>query len=392
MKKLKILSIVGTRPNFIKIAALQDVFHKHPLIAAKILHTGQHYDENMSSVFFRELNIPKPHFFLNVNTGSPTWQQAKIMLKFESILKSERPDLVLVVGDVNATVACSMVAAHAGIKVAHIEAGLRSEDRSMPEEINRILTDAISEDLFVTEPSGRSNLLREGKKEKNIHSVGNVMIDTLVKYYPRIKRKTILKKLGIKSKDYILITIHRPSNVDKKSSLLKIIRLIQQLAIYKKVVFPIHPRTRKSSVRHGLNNELENINKLYLLDPQPYLSFLHLMDNASLVITDSGGVQEETTFMKIPCLSIRKSTERPITIETGTNILIKEFTVQNIMIQIQAILNGETKKGEIPALWDGHAAKRITQILLKKYMSNGIQVIPSVNKTSDKNIQNIENC
>lgn len=371
MNNLNILSIVATRPNFIKIAALHDAFEKYPLISSKILHTGQHYDENMSSIFFKELNIPKPHFYLGVNKGSPISQQANVMLKFETILKVEQPDLVLVVGDVNATVACSMVAVHAGIKVAHIEAGLRSEDPSMPEEINRIITDAISHDLFVTEDSGVSNLIKEGRGEKNIHLVGNVMIDTLVKYYPQIKRKTILNDLGINAKDYILMTMHRPSNVDQKASLLKTIKLIRQLGMYKKIVFPIHPRTQKRFVDHGIFEELENISNLYLLQPQPYLSFLHLMDNASLVITDSGGIQEETTFMKTPCLTIRKTTERPITIAVGTNILIKDFIVEDILIQVQEILNTKTKKGEIPELWDGNASERIVQILLKKYVSNG---------------------
>ena len=364
MNNMKILNIVGARPNFMKIAPLHRAFHKHPQIVSKIVHTGQHYDERMSDIFFNQLELPKPHYYLGVGTGTHTQVTAKVMVEFEKVVNEEKPDLILVVGDVNSTVACMLVAIKMNIPLAHVEAGLRSGDRRMPEEVNRVLTDSVSNFLFVTEQSGMINLAKEGISDEKVFFVGNVMIDSLCYYREKAKTIGILEQTGVKPKEYILTTMHRPSNVDNQESLKGIIRIIRNACSQLPVVFPIHPRTSNNMKKFGLFDELADIKNLHLLEPQGYLQFLALMDNAKMLITDSGGIQEETTFLQVPCLTFRSSTERPVTVDLGTNQLLADLnptTVQNKMIEI---LEGKTRNGVIPPLWDGHAAERIADHLV----------------------------
>ncbi len=363
---MKILSVVGARPNFMKIAPLHRAFEAHPGIESKILHTGQHYDEKMSDIFFNQLGLPKPHFYLGIGGGTHTYQKANVMLAFEKVLNDEKPDLVLVVGDVNATAACSITGVKMGYPVAHVEAGLRSGDRKMPEEINRIITDAISNYLFITEHSGLVNLAKEGVDDGKIFFVGNVMIDSLIYFREKSKSISVLENLGVKPKEYILMTMHRPANVDNAESLKDIIRIVKDATQRKKVVFAIHPRTSNNLKKFGLYQELEQIENLILVGPQGYLQFLRLMDNAALIITDSGGIQEETTFLQVPCMTFRDSTERPITVELGTNFLMKDLNPITVKKQMEEILDGKSKQGEIPPLWDGKAAERIADILYRE--------------------------
>ena len=365
---MKVIQVVGARPNFIKIAPIHRAFQKYDFVNSQIVHTGQHYDDKMSDIFFNQLELPKPDFYLGIGGGSHTFQKANVMLAFEQILIKENPDLVLVVGDVNATAACSLTAVKMGIPTAHVEAGLRSGDRSMPEEINRIVTDAICDDLFVTEKSGLDNLAKENVPESKVHFVGNVMIDSLVHYREKSKKESILAELGLEPKNYILFTMHRPKNVDLEQGLRNMLKIIQFAAKEKAVIFPIHPRTNNNLKKFGLLETLENIENLYILPPQGYLQFLHLMDHACLMITDSGGIQEETTFIQVPCITFRDSTERPVTIELGTNILMKDLNPESTRETMLNILAGETKRGVIPPLWDGHTAERITEILVNKYV------------------------
>ena len=364
---MKIISIVGARPNFMKIAPLHKAFQAREEIESLIIHTGQHYDEKMSDIFFNQLGMPNPDYYLGIGGGSHTYQKANVMLAFEKILQEEKPDVVLVVGDVNATAACSIVAVKMGITTVHVEAGLRSGDRSMPEEINRILTDAICQDLFVTEHSGLVNLARENVSENKIHFVGNVMIDSLVSFREKASRERILVDLAIAPKKYVLMTMHRPHNVDNEKSLRDILKIIKDTTERLPVIFPIHPRTSNNMKQFGLHEELEAIEKLTLIGPQGYLQFLHLMDNAALIITDSGGIQEETTYLQVPCMTFRDTTERPVTVELGTNVLMKDLNPVTVNQQMNNILDGQTKQGVIPPLWDGNAAERIAQILIDKY-------------------------
>ena len=366
---MKILSIVGARPNFMKIAPLHRAFSNNPNIQSKILHTGQHYDEKMSDIFFNQLELPKPDFYLGVGGGSHTHQKANVMLQFEKILLEEKPDVVLVVGDVNATPACSIVSVKMGIKTVHVEAGLRSGDRGMPEEVNRIITDAICDQLFITEQSGMINLAKEGVPDDKVNFVGNVMIDSLIYYREKAKKEAILEVLKVIPKDYVLVTMHRPSNVDNKKNLEDILQIIETAASHKTVVFPMHPRTSNNLKKFGLEDRLNEIQNLSILGPQGYLQFLKLMDNAALIITDSGGIQEETTYLQVPCMTFRDSTERPITVELGTNILMADLNPETVRIQMERILNGEIKEGVIPPFWDGHAAERISNILYNQFLS-----------------------
>jgi UDP-N-acetylglucosamine 2-epimerase (non-hydrolysing) len=364
---MKILSIVGARPNFMKIAPLHRAFQAHPKItSSKILHTGQHYDAKMSDIFFNQLELPKPDYYLGVGGGSHTYQKANVMLKFEEVLKEDRPDVVLVVGDVNATAACSIVAVKMGIPTVHVEAGLRSGDRTMPEEINRVITDAIVDMLFVTEQSGMIHLAKEGVPDEKVFFVGHVMIDSLIYFREKASKETILRDIEVSPKDYILMTMHRPHNVDNKKGLKDIIQIIKNAAQHKKVVFAIHPRTSNNMEKFGLYEELEAIEGLKLLGPQGYLQFLKLMDNAALIITDSGGIQEETTYLQVPCMTFRDTTERPVTVELGTNFLMKDLNPETVRIQMEDILNGNAKQGVIPPLWDGKASERIANILVEK--------------------------
>jgi len=359
---MKIISVVGARPNFMKVAPIHAAIKKLNLpVHHLICHTGQHYDKKMSKIFFNDLNIPEPDFYLGVGSGSHAEQTAKIMIGFEKILIEEKPDLVIVVGDVNSTIACSLTAVKLGIKVAHVEAGLRSFDRSMPEEINRILTDAISDYLFVSEKSGLNNLRNEGIPPEKIFFVGNVMIDSLINFLNNANESSILSYYNLMPGEYCLLTLHRPSNVDNKDKLSEILDLILEVSKKKKIFFPVHPRTKKNMEKFGLLGPLNN--DVIITDPIGYIDFIALVKNSGLVITDSGGIQEETTFLGIPCVTLRNSTERPITVEIGTNYLVGE-NIQSARKYIDEIISGKNKKGSIPELWDGKAAERIVNILV----------------------------
>ncbi|HAL57091.1 MAG TPA: UDP-N-acetylglucosamine 2-epimerase (non-hydrolyzing) [Bacteroidetes bacterium] len=358
-----ILSVVGARPNFMKVAPVDKAFRRYAdSIRHLIVHTGQHYDEAMSKVFFDDLELPHPDFYLGVGSGSHAVQTAKIMIEFEKVLEQQKPDLVLVVGDVNSTVACSLVSTKMGIPVGHVEAGLRSFDRTMPEEINRLLTDAIAEYLSVTEPSGVVNLLREGIDEGKIFLVGNVMIDSLIHYREKAKGSRVLSELNLTDRDYTLVTLHRPSNVDGSQNLEKILTVFERLSHRTKIVFPVHPRTRKMLGEFELSKRAASIGSLVLTDPIGYLDFLCLMDHAKLVITDSGGIQEETTYLGIPCLTLRENTERPITVEIGTNQLCG-LDVEKVVGKSLDVFDGRPKSGSVPELWDGRTAERIVAVL-----------------------------
>jgi UDP-N-acetylglucosamine 2-epimerase (non-hydrolysing) len=366
----KIVSVVGARPNFMKVAPIHRAFQKYKdTVQHLIVHTGQHYDQAMSKVFFEDLELPNPNMYLGVGSGSHAQQTAKIMVEFEKVLAEQAPDLVIVVGDVNSTLACSLVATKMGIPVAHVEAGLRSFDRTMPEEINRLVTDALSDFLFVSEPSGLQNLKREGVGDEKVFLVGNVMIDSLMHYREKAKKSEVPKTLGLTPRQYILVTIHRPSNVDHKDDLERVFGVLRQLSNRTTVVFPIHPRTRKMLGQFGMEASVQGIPNLILIDPLGYLDFLSLMDSAALLITDSGGIQEETTYLRVPCLTLRESTERPITVEKGTNELCKG-DLESVIPRSFEILDGKAKHGTIPELWDGRAAERITRIVLDKLSTN----------------------
>jgi UDP-N-acetylglucosamine 2-epimerase (non-hydrolysing) len=370
MKK-KIISVVGARPNFMKVAPLHKAFKRYNgQIEHLICHTGQHYDEKMSKIFFNDLELPQPHFYLGIGSGSHAEQTANVMIEFEKVLLTEKPDMVIVVGDVNSTIACSLTASKLGIKVAHVEAGLRSFDRGMPEEINRILTDSISDYLFVTEKSGLENLKREGVSEDKIFFTGNVMIDSLVEYFPKTDESDILLCHNLEKGNYILVTLHRPSNVDSKDYLEELIHLLNTVSEKRKVIFPIHPRTKNNMHRFGLDNTLsENV---ILTDPIGYIDFLSLTKNAELIITDSGGIQEESTYLGVQCITVRNNTERPVTVEVGTNQLIGT-DLEKVEKTALEVLCGQKKQGAIPVLWDGHAADRITEILTE-LLENGTKV------------------
>ena len=369
---MKIINVVGARPNFMKIAPLVREMNRVEGIEQILVHTGQHYDENMSKLFFDDLELPKPDIYLEVGSATHSVQTANIMMKFETILIKEKPDLVLVVGDVNSTIACALVSVKMGIPVAHVEAGLRSFDRNMPEEINRILTDSISEYLFVTEKSGVENLHKEGKEKEKIFLVGNVMIDTLLNNKTKANDSQILQKLGVKATEYALLTLHRPSNVDNKENLTAILDALEKIQESFKIVFPVHPRTfnRIKEFEFGkkygfLNKGHEKNGNFIISEPLGYLDFLQLMSNAKFVLSDSGGIQEETTVLDVPCLTLRENTERPVTVAQGTNIVVGNST-ESIIIESLKILRGESKKGSIPELWDGKAAQRIVGIILEK--------------------------
>ncbi len=360
---MKIACVVGARPNFMKIAPILEAMKPYPKLQPLLVHTGQHYDYEMSGVFFEDLNIPEPYIHLGVGSGSHAVQTAKIMIEFEKVVGEHQPDLVLVVGDVNSTLACALVAAKLHIPVAHVEAGIRSFDRSMPEEINRILTDAVSDYLFPPSKHGCENLRREGVPEEKIFLVGDVMIDTLLKYKEKAAATPVLDDLGLQKGNYALMTMHRPHNVDIKENLLKILRAIQKIQSKISIVFPMHPRTRNRIKEFQLNEKMSDMKNLVITEPVGYLRFLNLMMYAKFVITDSGGMQEETTVFNIPCLTLRENTERPETIDEGTNTLVGNDT-QRIIEESFKILSGQGKTGTYPGLWDGHVAERIVETLL----------------------------
>ena len=365
---LRVMNVVGARPNFMKIAPLYAEYGKRGDIEAILVHTGQHYDRMMSQVFFNELGLPKPDVYLGVGSGSHAAQTAEIMKGVEPVLLERQPDVMVVVGDVNSTIACGLVAVKLGIRLAHIEAGLRSGDRTMPEEINRILTDAISDLLFCTEQSGVDNLVREGVPAEKIHLVGHVMIDTLLANLSKAESSKILMNLReqghLNGGDYAVLTLHRPSNVD---SLAVLERLLDGLDVIQQdmpIVFPVHPRTRKNLDDSILSPRLKSMTNLVLTEPLAYLDFLHVMAKARLVLTDSGGIQEETTVLQIPCLTLRENTERPVTIEKGSNELVGTDPAR-IAEAYGRIKKGCWKTAQIPPLWDGRAAERIVDILVK---------------------------
>jgi len=351
-----------------KVAPIHKTLVSQCEFQSKIVHTGQHYDAKMSDIFFNQLGLPKPDFYLGIGGGSHTYQKAHVMLAFEKILEEEKPDIVLVVGDVNATVACAIVAVKMGIVTVHVEAGLRSGDRSMPEEVNRVITDAICDHLFVTEHSGLVNLAREGVDSDKVHFVGNVMIDSLVAFRQKAKAESVFEDLSLSKRGYALMTMHRPHNVDNQNGLRDIIKILNNTTSNLPVVFPMHPRTENNLKRFNLYEEVSRIKNLHLLGPQGYLQFLNLMDNARLIITDSGGIQEETTYLQVPCLTFRDTTERPITVELGTNILMSDLNPETVHERLKEILEGKSKVGIIPPLWDGKASNRIAEKLLEIVM------------------------
>ena len=416
---MKVIQVVGARPNFMKVAPLHRAIQALTGWTSKIVHTGQHFDAKMSDVFFTQLELPKPDYFLGIGGGSHTEVTAHIMLAFEKIVADEKPDLIIVVGDVTSTLACTLVAIKMGIPLAHVEAGLRSFDRTMPEELNRLLTDSVANYLFVTEESGLTHLKNEGVPDEKVFFSGNVMIDSLVRYQEKAKNSTILADLGLspsasglqtnasglqthasgqqthapglqtpasgiqthtsglqtpasglqnnapglQTSDYIVMTMHRPANVDTEKGLNSILELMELSAQKTNIVFPIHPRTRAHMDKFGLTKRLEAVPNLILTEPLGYLEFIQLMSHAKAILTDSGGIQEETTYLGIPCLTFRDSTERPVTVTLGTNQLLADLDPQKTYQALEKILAGQVKKGSIPPLWDGHAAERIAHTL-----------------------------
>jgi UDP-N-acetylglucosamine 2-epimerase (non-hydrolysing) len=350
---MHILHVVGARPNFMKAAPVLHALRTRPGMQQTLVHTGQHYDKNLSDVFFSQLEIPAPDVNLGVGSSTHARQTADIMTGFEPVLLDRKPDLVLVYGDVNSTVAAALVCAKLLVPVAHVEAGLRSFDRTMPEEVNRIVTDRLSDVLFTPSADGDENLLREGVSPKKIHRVGNVMIDSLVRLLPAAAR---CPANGLPDR-FALVTLHRPSNVDDAETLKSILESLLTVSEQLEVVFPVHPRTRPRIAELGIG-----IDKLHLLEPVPYIEFLALQKHAIAVITDSGGIQEETTYLQVPCLTLRNNTERPITVTMGTNILVGQDS-RKLASELSAILEGRAKRGRIPPLWDGHAAERIADVL-----------------------------
>lgn len=365
-RTIKLLIVAGARPNFMKVAPLIKFIQARDAdgasgvkIVYRLVHTGQHYDNKMSDVFFRELGLSMPDINLGVGSGSHSVQTAKVMMYFETVCEQEKPDWVVVVGDVNSTLACTLVCAKMGIRVAHVEAGLRSHDRSMPEEINRIVTDSLADLLLTPSADADANLQREGIPASKIQCVGNVMIDTLVANLNPARSSCLLRVLGMRDKEYVYVTLHRPSNVDDEGGLRSIISELKQLAAQMPVLFPMHPRTYKMCSQYGIS--LEGQAGLKILDPIGYHDSLHLTENARFVLTDSGGLQEESTYFRTPCLTLRANTERPVTVTIGSNKLTSLDRLGN---DIGTVLGRELEYGQIPPLWDGHASKRIVESLI----------------------------
>ena len=366
VKMLKIILIAGARPNFMKVAPIYAEMKRRPAeFSPMIVHTGQHYDAAMSDSFFDDLGMPKPAVHLGVGSGSHAVQTAKIMTEFEPVVLREKPDWVLVVGDVNSTIACALVCAKLGVRVAHVEAGLRSGDRAMPEEINRILTDSISDLLFTTSQDANVNLSQEGIPAERIRFVGNVMIDSLLDHLRIAESSAVREDLGVAAQDYAVLTLHRPSNVDDNPTLSGIIDALIAVAARLPIVFPVHPRTRAKLKEFGFGERIAN-SDIRLFEPLGYIDFMRLYSGAKIVLTDSGGLQEETTVLGIPCLTLRRNTERPITIEMGTNVLVGNDPAK-IKQAVFDVLDGKSRTvdAKIPPLWDGKTAGRICDELLK---------------------------
>ena len=361
----KVLTVVGTRPNFIKVSQFRKEFGKHKdTFELRMVHTGQHYDRKMSDVFFEQLKFDEMEYALNIAPTTPAKQMGEMMIKLDDLYADWKPDLVMVVGDVNSTLAAALSANKNNIKVAHVESGLRSFDRTMPEEHNRVLTDFITDIFFVTEASGKENLLKEGKSADQIFAVGNTMIDTLVAFENELDQSPVLSDLKLTNHPYVLMTLHRPSNVDEPSQLSKLFDLVEHLTKTYSVVFPIHPRTRNNIKRFGLEERLNAIERWILTEPLDYFAFQKLIKHAKFILTDSGGIQEETTFRQIPCLTLRENTERPVTVDIGTNVLIPfDLTIINSLVK--QIEDGTYKKGRIPEMWDGKATHRIVETLVR---------------------------
>jgi UDP-N-acetylglucosamine 2-epimerase (non-hydrolysing) len=358
--RLRVINVVGARPNFMKVAPIVRAMQRHPGFAPRLVHTGQHYDASMSKVFFEELGLPEPDLHLGVGSGTHAVQTARILVAFERVLAAERPDLVLVVGDVNSTLACALAAAKLRIPVAHVEAGLRSRNLAMPEELNRLLTDRISSFLFTPSADADANLVAEGHDPAHIHRVGNVMIDTLLVHRREAEtRSRVLETLRLAPRGYAVLTLHRPETVDHPERLAAALAAVSRIAAEVPVIYPVHPRTRRQ-----LDGAAALDGDLRLLEPLGYLDFLKLMDHALLVLTDSGGIQEETTVLGVPCLTLREETERPITVSEGTNLVVG-LDIERIVAESRKILRGEGKSGRVPELWDGRAAERIVEVLAR---------------------------
>jgi len=350
---VNVFHIVGARPNFIKVAPVMNALKTRKHVVQTLIHTGQHYDANMSDVFFEQLGIPAPNVNLAVGSGSPAWQTAEIMTRLEPVLLDGKPDVALVYGDVNSTVAAALVGAKLGVRVGHVEAGLRSFDRTMPEEINRLVTDQLADMLFTPSEDGDINLQKEGIPAERIFRVGNVMIDSLVRLLPAAQRQNRNRL----PERYALVTLHRPANVDDGEILKRILQSLLEVSQDLSVIFPAHPRTRKRIADFGLQAD-----QLQILDPLSYLEFLGMQSRATVVITDSGGIQEETTYLGVPCLTLRENTERPVTVSLGTNVLVGRDP-EKLRSELSRVLAGNAKKGTIPPLWDGHAGERIAALL-----------------------------
>lgn len=361
----KILVVIGTRPNFIKVTQFKKIASQYKNIELKIVHTGQHFDEKMADVFFTQFNLT-PDFYLNITTtASANTQIAEIMIKLEKLIKDDfTPDLIMVVGDVNSTVAAALTANKLNITIAHVESGLRSYDKTMPEEHNRVITDNITNYFLVTEQSGWDNLINDGVNKDDVFFVGNTMIDTMVAFNSNIEQSSILETLELEMKKYILITMHRPATVDTKEGLVKLLDLILYISKSYKIVFPVHPRTLKNIDNFDLKSQFEQISELIFTEPLDYFAFQKLIKYSEFILTDSGGIQEESTFLQVPCLTLRPNTERPITCSEGTNTLIP-FDLDIIKNYLQQIENGTYKKGSIPKFWDGKATERIFENLSK---------------------------
>jgi UDP-N-acetylglucosamine 2-epimerase (non-hydrolysing) len=365
---LKIINVVGARPNFMKMAPIIKAMDQHPdEIEHLLVHTGQHYDQKMSKAFFDDLGMPKPDIDLGVGSGSHAEQTAAVMVKFEKVCLKEKPDLVIVVGDVNSSMACTITAKKLGIRVAHVEAGLRSGDMGMPEEINRLCTDVLCDYLFTTDTGANDNLRAEGVADEKVIFVGNVMIDTLLHHKAMAEKLTTGSDMGLEAGNYAMLTLHRPSNVDDKETLNGIFEALAEIGEQLPIVFPIHPRTRKMMETFGLSHYLEpseNGKGIIVTEPLGYLEFLHLNMNARLVLTDSGGIQEETTVLGVPCITLRHNTERPITIEQGTNVLIGNDKYK-ILAAANDVLEGRAVTGRVPEKWDGKTSERLVEWLIK---------------------------
>jgi len=361
---MRVMLVVGARPNFIKVAPLMEEFKRNPKIEPILVHTGQHYDFELSKSFFDDLEIPEPKINLEVGSHPYKEQISRIMQRFELVVLKEKPELIIVFGDVNSTLGCSVVASKLGIKIAHVEAGLRSFNWTMPEEINRVVTDRFSDILFTTEKSGNENLIRECTDKSNIYFVGNIMIDALVNNLEKIKKNKVLEEFGLKSKEYCVVTLHRPENVDNKEKLCKLLGMLEGIQSEINILFPMHPRTAKRIKEFKLTDRIQEMKNLKVKEPISYPRFVKAVMDSKFVMTDSGGIQEESTFLGVPCLTLREETERPSTVEIGTNSVIG--TDKNkVMKEFEKIMKGTYKKGGVPELWDGRTSQRILKIIVE---------------------------